>query len=468
MKRFNIAGSIFLVIATMASARTFVHPGALENQAELDFVKAKIALGAEPWSSAFNEMRSLATAYTRTTAPLDGNENAQKLDGRKAYANALAWQFTGETKYAQQAIAVLNVWGKTFAGYAVPDVDQGNQSQLNAGWIGALLGPAAEIMRGYSGWAPSDMATVQNMFKTKFYPALNQMSTWNGNVDLTQIDAMMSLAVFNEDEEEFNMGLERLRERDSAYFYLTTDRSTAKVYGGSNTAAWSDANGKAPLKWVDGLTQETCRDNTHHAQYAMASALHAAEVAWHQGVDVYTPNTKRYTATMELMATQLLTGSMQGTCVNDATAMDFFDTWEIGYNHFHNRMGISLPQSETLIKQVIRSQGASDWNIFFETLTHADLPYASTGITDRHGATGQKLSTLSVGREGLCEIRAARSQTVEVAALSIDGRKIGSSVAHLNAGETRSVSLGLEQAPKGVYLVTLIAPEGASTLKFVK
>ena len=48
------------------------------------------------------------------------------------------------------------------------------------------------------------------MFKRAFYPQLNTASSWNGNVDLTQIDAMMSIAVFNEDDAEFNEGLRRL------------------------------------------------------------------------------------------------------------------------------------------------------------------------------------------------------------------------------------------------------------------
>ncbi|MFT5765145.1 MAG: hypothetical protein ACI8X3_002582, partial [Saprospiraceae bacterium] len=42
--------------------------------------------------------------------------------------------------------------------------------------------------------------------------------------------------------------------------------------------------------------------------------------------DVYTPNTARYTAVMELMATQLLTGSMQGTCADDLTNNDLSAT----------------------------------------------------------------------------------------------------------------------------------------------
>ncbi len=333
---------------------TFAHPGAANSKADLDFVKAKIAAGAEPWSSKFNEMKGLATAYTLNTSPQDGNENAQKADGRKAYANALAWYYTGNATYAQNAIAVLNVWGKTFKGYA-----QAGQSQLNAAWIGTLLAPAAEIMRGYSGWTAADIAVVQNMFKTKFNPVLNENPIWNnGNIDLTMADALLNIAVFCDDAAVFNAGVAKLNKRNPLYFYLTKEGTP------SNVRDWY-----APTKWIDGLTQETCRDNNHHAQFAMAAALQAAEVAWNQGVDVYGQNATRYIATMEVMANQILTGKM-GTCSNDKTTANLFDTWEIGYNHFHNRKGINLPNTLQLLTTKVRVNGASDWNIFYETLTH--------------------------------------------------------------------------------------------------
>jgi hypothetical protein len=74
---------------------------------------------------------------------------------------------------------------------------------------------------------------------------------------------------------------------------------------------------------------------------------------------------------MELMATQILTGNMQGTCVNNFTTTDLYDTWKIGYNHYHNRMGMELPNTHELITTRVRQAGMNDWNIFYETLTHA-------------------------------------------------------------------------------------------------
>ena len=341
----------------------FIHPGALNSQADLDFVKAQIAAGQNPWARAFNEMKTYAIRNKNTTtAPM--TESAQKLDGRRAYANALAWYYTGDVNYAENAIGILNVWGTTFEGYPTAD----GQNQLQGGWIGSLLGPAAEIMRDYSGWDPADMAKVQTMFREKFYPVLNTPSTWNGNVDLTQIDAMMSIAVFNDDEAEFNLGLRRMEARFPAYFYLKSDGGVPAIAGdgGDINKFWNN-----PTLWVDGLTQETCRDNGHHTQFGMASALHAAEVAWNQGVDVYAQHSDRFVAAMELLATQILSGDMQGTCVNKFTTSDLYDTWEVGYNHYHNRMNIELPNTYKLITTRVRTAGMNDWNIFYETLTHA-------------------------------------------------------------------------------------------------
>jgi hypothetical protein len=194
---------------------------------------------------------------------------------------------------------------------------------------------------------------------------------------------MMSIAVFNEDEEEFKKGLDRLKSRNSAYFYLTSDGARPRPIagdGGNPQAFWFN-----PTRWIDGLTQETCRDNGHHSQYALGSALHAAEVAWHQGVDVYTENRERYTAAMELLATQLLTGSMQGTCGNDTSTPDRYDTWEVGYNHYHNRCGVALPNTRKLIVEQVRPRAQrATWNLVYETLTHADLPSVapSRGASD--------------------------------------------------------------------------------------
>ena len=349
----------------------FTHPGALDSKEELDFVKAQIEAGAQPWKGEYDRLLAAAEARRRphglSNIDSSGDDaNTSRDDAIAAYAQALLWYYSGDETYAERAIAILNSWAGLQGFTAGSD-----QDKLQAGWIGAVLAPAAEIMRGYPSWAAADIANLQAMFKRAFYPQLNTASFWNGNVDLTQIDAMMAIAVFNDDLDEFKAGLERWQRRTHSYFYLASDGAVPPINGdgGDVQAFWSN-----PTAWVDGLTQETCRDNGHHAQFALGSAMHAAEVAWHQGVDLYTAETARYTAALELMATQLLTGDMQGTCVDNTPTESRFDTWEVAYNHYHNRMGLDLPQTARLIQTQIRPNAPrAVWNLVYETLTHAGL-----------------------------------------------------------------------------------------------
>lgn len=374
----TLAALLFFIFSQAQIPMKFIHPGGVNGQKELEFVKQMIVEGKQPWTKAFNQMKGMAKGGTNPLEWIDSHDDAgdaaiSKDDALKTYANALTWYFTDDEKYAQQAIALLNDWT------ILQGFNNGtDQDKLHAGWIGALFGPAAEIMRDYPGWKYEDQIKVQEMFKRAYYPQLKTPSNWNGNVDLTQIDALMNIAVFNEDEVAFNLGVTRLKKRNPAYFYLASDLSSTRNYGGSSfPGSWS-----SPTLFLDGLTQESCRDNNHHAQFAMASALHAAEVAWNQGVDVYTENTERYIAVMELIAKQILTGEMQGTCSNNKTTVEYIDTWEIGYNHYHNRKGIEMPNVEELITSKIRSQGWSSLNIFYETLTHADIVYQTTSASN--------------------------------------------------------------------------------------
>ena len=381
IERFKILQTLaFGLFAVSASGMDFVHPGALDSKQELDFVKEKIRAGAQPWKGEFDRIKNSDYASRSPHGLTAINSNTKDAaisrdDAIAAYTQALLWYFSGDETYAKRAVAILDSWAKLQSFNAGSD-----QDRLQAGWIGSVFASSAEIMRQYSEWSPKQVEKLQQMFRLAFYPQLNTASNWNGNVDLTQIDAIMQIAVFNEDEDEFRMGLARLKARTPSYFYLSSDGAQPVPIAGDNGNTrkfWSN-----PSKWIDGLNQETCRDNGHHSQFALGSALHASEVAWHQGIDVYAENSLRYTTAMELLAKQFLAGSMLGVCTNDIPTADRFDTWEIGYNHYHNRVGMTLPNTEKLITEQIRPMASrSDWNLNYETLTHADLPADALGVT---------------------------------------------------------------------------------------
>eukprot|EP01035_Chromulina_nebulosa_P028980 gene28980-38338_t len=371
-------------LTSFGNISTFSHPGALNSKIELDLVKNQIIFGMQPCLDEYQKYlnnsatRAIPNALKTVLSTNNNQANTMRDNAFAAYTQALMWFFSGNDVYAARSIAILNAW-TALTGF----VSATDQDKLLAGWIGAVMAPAAEILRLYSGWQASDISKLQMMFKTVFYPQLNTMSSWNGNVDLTQIDAMMAIAVFNEDSNEFNKGIARLRNRIPAYFYLQSDGALPQGIAGDkgNIARfWSN-----PSLWVDGLTQETCRDYGHHSQFGIGSAIHAMETAWHQGVDVYTENTDRITAALELLAGFLIDGSMHGVCgaaANTPTS-NRFDTWEVGYNHYHYRKGIPLPNTWKLITLQIRPyavRSSVGWNLVYETLTHANLYQSPTSL----------------------------------------------------------------------------------------
>lgn len=368
---FILAALITSWAGHVAAEMTFVHPGALNTRASLDFVKTRLEAGQQPWKDAFSAVQQLADAPLPPGALeyIDSTSDDASISrdaALHAYALALSWYFTGDENYARRSITILDEWSGLKGFNAGTE-----QDRLQAGWIGSVFAQAAEIMRIYPGWTVDQIAGFQNMFRRAFYPQLNTPSFWNGNVDLTQIDAMISIAVFNEDEAQFNRALARLERRNPAYFYLSSDgRESLAIEGdrGDVDAFWSD-----PVHWPDGLTQETCRDNGHHAQFALGSAVHVAEVAWNQGVDVYSKNMQRYTAALELLASQLLSGNVD-SCHETTATTSRFSTWEVGYNHYHHRSGFDLTYTQELITQQIRTPDVhASWNLAFETLTHADI-----------------------------------------------------------------------------------------------
>jgi len=365
---------VLLGLPVKAGTRAFVHPGVLSSKAELDQVKARLQAAAEPWTSEFVALRhsSLVAAEPLCVRSLDSHgPEAQRTrdDALATYALALLWYLSGEDSYGQRALAHLNAWA-CFEGFTAGT----DQDKLQAGWLGSVLVPAAEIMRLHPGWKSAQIAALQSMFRRVFYPQLETPSPWNGNVDLTQTDAWLAIAVFNEDEQAFDSAVRRFQRRLPAYIYLRSDGPLPPSIdgdGGDVTKFWF-----SPRRWVDGLTQETCRDNGHHSQFGLGSALHIAETAWHQGLDLYTPNQARLAAAMELLASELLSGSMQGLSSRDEASASRFDTWEIGLNHYETRAGIKLPKTHQLVTEQIRPRATrASCNLCFETLTHGDLPH---------------------------------------------------------------------------------------------
>jgi hypothetical protein len=118
---------------------------------------------------------------------------------------------------------------------------------------------------------------------------------------------------------------------------------------------------------VDGLLQETARDSGH-ANLALAGMVDAAETARQQGVDLYAEQAKRIMAALEFQAQYLPPNNAPPP---QSLEFHIHPTWEIAYNHFHDRLGYSLPKMSAVLP-TIRPTGVNH-HMNWETLTHAGM-----------------------------------------------------------------------------------------------
>lgn len=370
------------------SAAPFTHPGILVNLEQLHFVRDRVKAGAEPWKSALEKLRasryaSLAyTAKPRAVVECGAYSNPnigcrdERADAVAAYTHALLWQLTGDEAHAQKAIEIMNAWS------AVVERHTNHNAPLQASWAASVFPRAAEIVRHtYSGWAPAEIERFGAMLRRAYLPHIEEgRPNYNGNWELSMIEAMIGCGVFLDDRRLFDKAIAMWRQRVPAYFYLAKDGAlpVPPPLGNKDTPEALIKYWYGQEKFVDGLGQETCRD-FGHLQLGLAAAINTAETALIQGVDLYAEEAERITAGMEFHAGFLLGDPIPDWLGGGKLDLRAVDTWEIAYNHYHGRRGLPLPRTESLIRTKVRPTEV-DLFMAWETLTHAEV--GSVGMAD--------------------------------------------------------------------------------------
>jgi hypothetical protein len=294
-------------------------------------------------------------------------------DATAAYVLAIAWNVTGDEAYARKSIEVMNAWARTLKAHT------NHNAPLQSGWSGAIWPVAGEIIRHtYAGWAPGEVAAFSAMLKEVYLPVVIKGSGGNGNWELVMIEAALEIAVFLDDRATFDRAVAMWRKRVPAYFYVTSDGEHPPPPPTGNRGTTPEA-----IKgfwynvgmYVDGVAQETCRD-FGHTEYGLASAIAVAETAFQQGLDLYQEHSKRLRAAMEFHADYTLGKPAPSWLCGGKLNTRLMPTWEIGFNHFHGRMGVELPLSLKLIESRIRGLDGANKHMVWETLTHAGVGWA--------------------------------------------------------------------------------------------
>lgn len=399
---------------------TFTHPGVGVTKSQLDDIKAKIAAKQAPWYTAYTTMAGKRYAsLSWTPQPVDiikcasaGEApyieahlaehpewaqqgcSAQTDDAIAAQTDALMYYFSGNAAYAQKSIQIMNAWSQklTAIWFDQPRDDQNrqifNQGILQSAWTAQTITKAAEIIRytytPAAGATAFDVTSFSSVLTNILLPlTINGWSGGGANWETSMADATIQIGVFTNSVSTYLNGINDWRDQVPAAFYLTTDVPTQPQLAGSpipppntnndkstTTAAAMKSYWKSPLSYVDGLQGETCRDLSHMTMGFEGMAF-GAETARIQGINLYGEQKTRITKALEynaLLVNAADAGDLSPAASVCSTDLSFGGVgyklgWEVSYNAYANRLGVSLPQTKALISR-IRPTGTGlymDW-----------------------------------------------------------------------------------------------------------
>ena len=408
----------------------FVHPGVLVGRADLDFVRAKVAAGQQPWKAALDNV--LASGGTVGTPARPGTQRFSSLsyqpapvavvkaptagtsqylashpelgsesgavelpdDARAAYTHALLWYYTGNPAYAAKAMQIMNAWSSTLQEIKFDQprrVDNNGQvwanGKLVAGWSASLLARAGEIIR-YSGagWPAGDVARFESMLHGVFRPLVITGWTSGANWLMTFSEATIAIGVFTNNRGTFDAGVAMWRDKVPTTIYMPVDGPLPRPpHPGYDTAAEIRDLWYRPSSFVAGLQGETLRDLSHMTM-GLGAMSNAAQTAALQGVDLFGAEQARIVAAYERQAgyvNEYLDRVASAGGAQPASSWrpsgwvgaefnvggtGYKAGWEVAYSHFTAR-GVSMPNTARLVPR-LRPSGPN-LHMSWETLTHA-------------------------------------------------------------------------------------------------
>ncbi|MGW0752767.1 alginate lyase family protein [Streptomyces sp. NPDC002587] len=364
-----------------AAPAQFAHPGVLNSRPQLDFVRAKVQAGAQPWKSAFDSM--LASKYgslSRTPKPRavvecgsysnpDIGCSDEREDAIAAYTQALAWYITRDTRYAKKSIELMDAWSAQIKDHT------NSNAPLQSGWAGSTWPRAAEIVKHTYGGGWANQGRFATMLREVYLPeVINGRPNTNGNWELIMMDAAVGIAVHLDDRASYDKAMGIYLGRVPAYFYLASD-GAQPVYPPRSAI---DTRSELVEYWhgqstfVDGLAQETCRDFGHTGM-GIAAAMHVAETSRIQGRDLYPQFEDRFRHALGFHAKYELGEAVPSWLCGGSLAKGIGPATEVGYNALHTRLGVTMENTRRLTEGR-RPAGTENHFEAWETLTHADNP----------------------------------------------------------------------------------------------
>ncbi len=431
--------AVIVLLPLSIWAQAFVHPGIDQSAKDLAFMKVQVKKGAEPWKGAFDRLKAAtdtaftAVPYTHVLRGPYGKPNIGGNDLSKgaamAYNYAVVWYITGDKSYAQKAIAILDAWSPVLWHFDY------NDAKLLAAWTGHALCNAAEILRyTNAGWKQESINRFTGMLMNVYYPLLRfYYPQANGNWDGAIIHSIIAMGIFLDNRPMFNNAVDH-------FLHAPSNGSLFKYI------------------YPSGQCQESTRDQGH-VQLGLGEFAGAAQVAFTQGVDLFSIGHHRLALGYEYTARFLLGGKTHCYGVISERAKELRDDYEYVYRHYLAQ-NIYLPYTKQAADSV-RSKASRS------VLTSVRAPSGkliTKGKTPLPGKTGYIAGALLAATLPADAIMVEPGQSIQEALDAAVGSKrwvVAKAGIHKLPG-TLKIPSGITLAGEGLATVLILDPASGS------
>ncbi len=364
----NVAGLLKADEPKRPEPSTFVHPGISHSQGSLDFIKAKLAAGQQPWKNAWGQLNASELASLEwspnprahvergaSNRPDIGGSDFER-DGSAAYTHSIQWALSGNEAHARKAAEIIDAWARTLMTVTNHD------AKLLIGMAGHKFCNAAELLKHtWDGWPDDNQRQFQSMLRDVWYPVIKDFyPSANGNWDASMLQTMIAMGVHLDDRAMFDRAVN--------YFRKGEGNGTIRNY----------FNGF-------GECQESGRDQGH-TQMGLEFLANTCETAWNQNVDLYGDTDNRLLQGFEYTAKYNLgfdvpyepfesyQGRYRYESISSKSRGRLRSMYEKVYNHYHNRKGLDAPYTEQAVSKVRPESGRRGGSLPWGTLMFADQP----------------------------------------------------------------------------------------------
>ena len=309
--------------------RQWIHPGIFQRRQDLDFMRAQVTAGRDPWKAAWDRMLALPTSSLDFTPQpvthiVRGSYGAGQKGDREINASVesteshvLQWVVTGDEAHARKAASIIDAWSSVLGDFS------GNDAMLLGGWTGAKWANLAEILRAtWKDWPAPSIHEFETMLRTVYVPLLFPFfPEANGNWDAAMMHSLLAIAVFSEDEALLDHVLRHYR------FGPGTGGITRYIY-------------------PNGQCEESTRDQAH-TQLGLGYFALTSLIAWNQNIDLFSEADNRLALGFEYTSRFMIGEPVFAYgAISDQTRGRFDDWYAVPLQHFRFDRGIAMPYTE--------------------------------------------------------------------------------------------------------------------------